>query len=133
MERLTSKETRKQMDEYLKPYNYNAKVEMEQNQFLDIYDRLLQFEDFMEENGFENLEELKELLSANYKLTNAVSDLDKDFICKCLLEYPEIKNRWNKLKQYINNQQPLIGNNISFPKETLLQKIQELENLKLGD
>ena len=76
-----------------------------------IIEKLAEFEDFIEEVGLNTITELKEILTT--------SELWE--------ENQKLKDRWNMLKAWITNQKQLMGNNLCFMKETLLQKIEEFE------
>lgn len=83
MERLTSKETREKITNRLMSYQFNADVTITQKQFFDMYDKLLAFEDFMEEVGAESLDEIE----------TCIVDLNK--------ENQTLKGNWAKLKEYV--------------------------------
>lgn len=110
MERLTSKETREKMTDRLRPYQFNADVTITQKQFFDMYDKLLAFEDFMEEVGAESLDEIE----------TCIVDLNK--------ENQTLKGNWAKLREWVWDKEPLFkGANAIFKKSEVLDKMRELE------
>lgn len=100
MERLTKIENGCAYIEFVRN-GVNTRI-MISNTIQPIVNKLADFEDFMEEIGAESLEEIKQLLIANSELTKAINGLDADYICKCLLEYPALNKRWQKLKEWSN-------------------------------
>ena len=88
----------------------------------DCLDELAEYEDFMEDQGFERLEDLKKAI--NY-IEKAIIERSENKKLKS--ENQALKDRWNKLQNWIANTKPLRGTNIYFLQETLLEKIQELE------
>lgn len=103
MERLTKKE----------PCSYtNSDFYSIEMDWHSIYNKLAEFEDFMEEKGFESLEELKDsyetikksqasthsaLMTINEELVGT-----RQFIIKQTKENQALKSRWEKLKKFVN-------------------------------
>lgn len=76
-----------------------------------IYQRLSEYENFLEENGFQNLQDLKNKINSWVKDENQVKNIAKETIQKYLnsIEFQKMINdlslykvMWQKLKQYLN-------------------------------
>lgn len=121
MERLTSKETREKITNRLMPYQFNADVTITQKQFFDMYDKLLAFEDFMEANDLQELDQLQEII-----------ERDKfDYLITAPLEQENqtLKGNWAKLREWVWDKEPLFkGANAIFKKSEVLDKMRELES-----
>lgn len=101
MERLTKQELRgcNNMDLYSKQMDWQS-----------IYNKLADLEDFMEENEWDSIEEMKSTL---------IHCEQKYF--KVYKENQALKDRWQKLKEFIKDK------NIMWTFFDLLEKMQELE------
>lgn len=120
MERLTSKETREKITNRLMPYQFNADVTITQKQFFDMYDKLLAFEDFMEKNDLQELEQLQEIIERdkfNYLIT---APLEK--------ENQTLKGNWEKLREWVWDKEPLFKGVNAIFKTEILGKMRELES-----
>lgn len=137
MERLTDKNHNavNSCGEYSSCYSCNK----EKCYISELADKLGKFEDFMEEQGFESLEELKDsyetikksqasshstLMIINKELVKA-----RQIIARHTIENQALKDRWEKLKEFVNTFKE------SDIKETNLvwritNKIKELEEEK---
>ena len=109
MERLTSKETREKITNRLMPYQFNADVTITQKQFFDMYDKLLAFEDFMDEVGAESLDEIE----------TCIVDLNK--------ENQTLKGNWGKLKEFVEGFKRYDDAEFNMACE-ILDEMQELES-----
>ena len=122
MERLTSKETREKITNRLMPYQFNADVTITQKQFFDMYDKLLAFEDFMEKNDLQELEQLQEIIERdkfNYLIT---APLEK--------ENQTLKGNWEKLKEFVGHERICVDDGFQEVYDAygcVLEKMQELE------
>ena len=103
-----------------------------------IYHELSLFEDFMEEQGFESLEDLKDsyetikksqasthstLMTINEQLVGT-----RQFIIKQTKENQSLKDRWEKLKEYIIKEINKEGDSdFACAEEDILDKMRELE------
>ena len=73
-----------------------------------VIERLAVFEDFMEENGFESFEELKNLVAIHRKATGLYSALNARKYGKTQMLYCELlhlcmcEENWNFIKEYID-------------------------------
>ena len=77
----------------------------------DVYYKLSEFEDFMEEQGFESLEQLKDFMQ---------------YTKNAMLDVLKVADRWQELKKYVetlSNESDTISEDLYFIKD----KIQELE------
>lgn len=75
-----------------------------------IYNKLAEFEDFMEEVGAESLDEIE----------TCIVDLNK--------ENQTLKGNWAKLREWVWDKEPLFkGANAIFKKSEVLEKMRELE------
>lgn len=143
MERLTSKETKEKIKAINKP-----NVEMTKEQFLAIYEKLLEFEDFMEEMDFESLDDLKKTLDRQFEIKQNPRHLGREINgvyftneqCYILSQFSEfntsylkkykdiqqenqaLKDRWQKLKEWID-----YCSSGCLEYEEILQKMEELE------
>ena len=109
MNRLTAKKE----DRYFE--NEEFWVDAEQpsiDKIDDVYFKLAEFEDFMEEQGFEDIESFRWALNFMKKL-NSVG-------AKCLMERQNLEDRWKKLKKWCDD--------CCF--DDVLCKIRELEQEK---
>ena len=121
--------------------------------FEKLFYKVAEFEDFMEEQGFESLEELKQKLNKSFHVQECaercgceingvffeseqlmVLDAYKEFNTSYLKKYKDsqkenqaFQERLNRLKNWVESQSPLVGKNLCFTKEALLQKFEELE------
>lgn len=110
MERLTTKNGGEHyLDLSDSPFSYD-----------EIVCKLGKFEDFMEEQGFESLEQLKEKVDFRKRIDTAPIE-------KAFREKQKIQDRWETFKKWIYETKPLRGSNLYFLQETLLEKMQELE------
>lgn len=81
-------------------------------------DKLAEFEDFMEEQGFEDLEDLERYISQSIKAGLIIN--------KQRQENQELKERWQKLKEFIkklSSETEVVSEDLYFIKN----KMQELE------
>lgn len=103
------------------PYQFNADVTITQKQFFDMYDKLLAFEDFMEANDLQELDQLQEII-----------ERDKfDYLITAPLEQENqtLKGNWAKLREWVWDKEPLFkGANAIFKKSEVLDKMRELES-----
>lgn len=114
MERLTKQELRgcNNMDFYSKQMDWQS-----------IYNRLADFEDFMDKHNFESLEDIESILTG----------LDLSFRTNCRLVgvNTKLKERWQKLKEYVEGRED--HNNECDEDERLIEdniiwaKMKELE------
>lgn len=81
--------------------------------FEKMFYKLAEFEDFLEEQGFKDLESFKWTLNFMKQLNNVGA--------KTLMENQTLKDRWQKLKEFVKDK------NIQWTYLDLLDKIQELE------
>lgn len=80
-------------------------------------DKLVEFEDFMEEQGFESLEKLKEFIElqeTNIRFYSRISEENSN-------KNQALKDRWQKLKEFIKDK------NIMWTYLDLLDKMEQLE------
>lgn len=117
MERLTDKNHNavNSCGEYSSCYSCNR----EKCYISELADKLGEFEDFMEEQGFEDLDTFRTAIKLNQLMNKAGVEHFK--------ENQALKARWEKLREYIFSTKPLVGKSVCFLKETLLGKMQELE------
>lgn len=88
--------------------------------------KLADIEDFMEEQGFESLEQLKDELSGLKAGYDFVWEQGTDAIKELVQENQKCKNNWQKLKKYVetlSNESDTISEDLYFIKE----KMQEIE------
>ena len=118
------------------PYNINTIVlkstgaPAENDEIGKVYNKLCEFEDFMEEQGFESLEEVKRQCDLVVDVLAMDSENSELKIAneKLWKENQALKDRWEKLKDWIIDTQPVIrGANTIFTKGALLDKIFKLE------
>ena len=95
-------------------------------------DKLAEFEDFMEANKFENINELQNAL--NGKFEGFFDEKHKIWIktvedsTKCKKENQTLKGNWAKLREWVWDKEPLFkGANAIFKKSEVLEKMRELE------
>lgn len=99
--------------------------------------KLTQFEDFMEKQGFESIEDLEKTIkyievAMNLKSINLKLEKDRDNVlnqrAELELKVEQLKDRWDKMKNWILDTKPLVkGAMAVFTKSALLDKIFELE------
>ena len=124
MKRLTHKEE----DWYWKNEEFWISAENPSLEKIDnVYYKLAEFEDFMEEQGFESLEQLKEKVDFRKRIDTAPIE-------KAFREKQKIQDRWNNLKEWIKEQSNPINNLVISDDETkylymsdILDLMQELE------
>ena len=123
MERLTKKELcdYTTMDFHLMQMDWHS-----------IYNKLAEFEDFMEANKFENINELQNAI--NGKFEGFFDEKHEIWIktvedsTKCKKENQTLKGNWAKLKEWVWDKEPLFkGANAIFKKSEVLEKMRELE------
>lgn len=122
MERLTSKETREKITNRLMPYQFNADVTITQKQFFDMYDKLLAFEDFMEEQGFEDLQDLEKYIALTIK--------SSEIVAKKRQEIRTLKGNWEKLREFVGHERICVDDGFQEVYDAygcVLDKMQELE------
>lgn len=95
--------------------------------FEKLFYKVAEFEDFMESFGFEELEQLEHELG--YVHWNKIEKKSEFITHKYNAQ--KLKDRWNKLKEWIFNTKPLRGASVCFLQETLLEKMEELEKGEL--
>lgn len=126
MERLTRKDKKKEF--YYIP---NKCLRMdgdryygEDDGFFDMLKRLAEFEDFMEEQGFEDLNTFRTAIKLNQLMNKAGVEHFK--------ENQELKARWEKLKDFINTfkEHNIDEANLAW---NILDKMRELEKNQLID
>lgn len=85
--------------------------------------RLAEFEDFLEEMGFDSIEEIKDIM---INLAENLTEKLKDIL--------KLEDRWQKLKEFIGEQSNPIDNLVVSDNETkyiymsdILDEMQELE------
>ena len=87
---------------------------------IEAVNKLGKFEDFMEANDFQELEQLQEIIERdkfNYLIT---APLEK--------EKQTLKGNWAKLREWVWDKEPLFkGANAIFKKSEILDKMRELE------
>ena len=89
--------------------------------------KLAEFENFMEEQGFEDLEHLKMQLDQYENCMVLDHDTGKWLkISDIMAENQALKARWEKLKEYLT-QKPEDGYVNCYFEEEILEKMQELE------
>lgn len=94
-------------------YQFNADVTITQKQFFDMYDKLLAFEDFMEEVGAESLDEIE----------TCIVDLNK--------ENQTLKGNWAKLREFVGHERICVDDGFQEVYDAygcVLDKMQELES-----
>jgi len=99
--------------------------------------KLAQFEDFMEKQGFESIEDLEKTIkyieiAMNLKSINLELEKDRDNAlnqrAELELKVEQLKNKWDKMKNWILDTKPLVrGSMAVFTKSALLDKIFKLE------
>lgn len=96
MERLTTKKIAKELKQ-----NVEATITTTQNISRDIYLRYAEFEDFMEKYNVESMEDLELRLEdiEHYAYNCNVEQIDE--IIKLKQENQALKDRWQKLKEYL--------------------------------
>ena len=93
----------------------------------EIYYKLAEFEDFMEEQGLEDLGHLKMQLDQYENCMVLDHDTGKWLkISDIMAESQALKARWEKLKEYLT-QKPEDGYVNCYFEEEILAKMQELE------
>lgn len=103
MERLTKKDY----------FTWDADDTIKLTYIEKLQNKLGKFEDFMEEMGFESLEDLKKYINLSFELSLIPS--------KKRQEIKALKDRWEKLKEWAKEEQDWeMG-------KTCFQKMQELE------
>lgn len=88
----------------------------------EIYYKLAEFEDFMEEQGFESLGELKECIEiqeTNIRFYSRISEENSN-------KNQALKARWEKLKEY-TKQEAEVDYQCCYFGQDILEKMQELE------
>lgn len=109
----------------------NMELNSMQMDWHSIYNKLAEFEDFMEEQGFESLEELKiniEYLKDKIKTDKFNYEKLHKFKNHLQEENSAIKERWEKLWDWICDKNPISkGANAIFKKSEILDKMRELE------
>lgn len=131
MERLIEKKENGRFSYYV-PIAENITVKMA--------NKLGKFEDFMEEQGFESLEELaKELrILKDYKSDwerwhklafeyNEEINADKKIIFNLKQENEKLQYRWEKLKEWVENKMEVCPNEEWYDFEEMFCEMQELE------
>ena len=117
MERLTKQEFR--------DYN-NMDLHSKQMDWQSIYNRLADFEDFMDKHNFESLEDIESILTG----------LDLSFRTNCRLVgvNTKLKERWQKLKECVDKElqkdikrSDLKHESFVICEQFVLDKMQELE------
>lgn len=110
MERLTKQELRgcNNIDLYSKQMDWQS-----------IYNRLADFEDFMEQMGFESLDDIKEMIHTWSIYRNSTGVYYKE----AEQEKQTLKERWQKLKECLES----IDNANWITRQGVLKAMQELE------
>ena len=103
-------------------------------------DRLAEFEDFMEEQGFESVEQLKEIIEifkTSRRLCFGISARRNGkslMLMNELIDLCKYKNKWQKLKEWVKEQSNPIDNLVVSNDETkyiymsdILDEMEELE------
>lgn len=112
MSRLTAKKE----DRYFE--NEEFWVDAEQpsiDKIDDVYFKLAEFEDLMEEYGLHNVEQIKDLITANQD--------DRDELCYLAEENKMLKDRWQKLKEWFKDKEW----DACTSRDRALSKMEELE------
>ena len=102
-----------------------------QKRLPEIIDKLAEFEDLMEEYGLHNVEQIKDLITANQD--------DRDELCYLAEENKMLKDRWQKLKELLeedikHNEKEFNESSLVFARYYitygywLLDRIKELED-----
>ena len=118
-----------------KPFRINSEYCYEQaldESDCKFYRFVSEVEDFLEEQGFESLDELKKLFDGINLMKNTtqikdiriinINDFDVDFTPE---GYLALKDRWQKLKEFVNE---FHSDCVAVYPKTLLNKMQELED-----
>ena len=112
MSRLTAKKE----DRYFENEEFWVSAEEPSIDKIDnVYFKLAEFEDFMEEQGFEDLESFRWALNFMKKL-NSVG-------AKCILERQNLEDRWKKLKKWFKDKEW----DACTSRDRALSKMEELE------
>lgn len=91
-------------------------------------DKLAEFEDFMEEQGFEDLEDLKRYMEQSFKVAEILTKVRK--------EKQALKSRWQELKEWVNTRYSdyRFEGHIVSPQtqelDAITNKMQELEQIE---
>lgn len=131
MGRLTKKISKAVQDKYsLGSYlHYDFANVDDTNKLLN---KLGKFEDFMEEQGFESLEDLRKYIEKSFKVVKVLSDKN--------IQINNLQYRWQKLKEFVETSNEVLLYSIEdkpsklgnkkynyFERKQLLDKMQELE------
>lgn len=91
-----------------------------------VYNKLAEFEDFMEEQGFESLEDLQKYIEQSFKVVKILSDKN--------IQINNLQYRWQKLKEWVQKQSKPIDDIVISDDETkyiymsdIFDEMQELE------
>lgn len=96
-----------------------------------IYNKLAEFEDFMEENGYPSLSELKSV--TEYTLDSAITLVKENNELRTINsglvnKIMSLNNRWKKLKEFIKEKESYeIGDYPIVYSDDVIIKMQELE------
>ena len=119
MERLTKKISKAVQNKYsLGSYLYYDFANADDTNKL--LNKLGAFEDFMEEQGFESLKELKEKVDFRKRIDTAPIE-------KAFREKQEIQDKWQKLKEWVENNSNVTDEDYSLIYGFVLDQMEELE------
>lgn len=99
-------------------------------------DKLAEFEDFMEEQGFESLDNLQNYINKIYKYElgvrkQFVKEINEEEFFNMKDENQKLKDRWQKLKEWLSDRRSENGSkyfdNEMIEDDNILDKMQELE------
>ena len=146
MERLTERHKFELRSLDDKTYNINTIVlkstgaPAENNEIGKVYNKLCEFEDFMEEQGFESLEIVKKQCDLSVDVLAMDSENSELKIAneKLWQENQDLKDRWEKLKEILIKSRDINKDNINCTtligllgaeafSELLLREMEELE------
>lgn len=122
MERLTKKISKTVQDKYnLGSYLYYDFAQADDTNKL--LNKLGKFEDFMEEMGFESIEQMKYIFTMN--LNN---------LTETMKENQALKDRWEKLKEYVNDYINSMNYTANYSQiETLKGVLNIIQKLEKGE
>lgn len=122
MERLT----KKKIDIEKFSERTKSRLTQEYLDMVELNNKLCEYEDFMKEQGFESLEDLKSFFKHN--LVYDFKELLKEKF-KIEDENQALKDRWQKLTNYLIKKEKTKVTKFAFLCRNILDKMQELEDV----